>query len=81
MGTIRISEEGTTLEIIGIEVNIIEMIEETSRTEIGSSRIKAIEEDLVGIEETVNLGIEVDPLIGIKVKREGVITEENQDIL
>ena len=35
IGTIRIFEVGTTLEIIGIEVNIIEVIEETLRTETG----------------------------------------------
>ena len=37
--------------------------------------------DLVGIDKTVDLGIEVDPYLGGKVKREGVITVENKDIL
>ena len=29
IGTIRISEVGTTLEMIGIEVNVVNVIEET----------------------------------------------------
>ena len=47
----------------------------------GRSGIEDIEEDIVGIKETVDLGVEVDPPQGIKEKREGVITLENQDIL
>ena len=33
IGTIRISNVGTTLEMIGINVNIMEVIEETLRIE------------------------------------------------
>ena len=43
--------------------------------------IETIEGYLVGIEETVDLGIEVDPHLGIRVKSEGVTTVDNQDIL
>ena len=60
--------------MIRIEVNIIEGIEDTLRMETGhitevDARIAIIKEDIVGIEETVDLGIEVDPLLGIKMKR------------
>ena len=77
---------GTTLEMIGIELNIIEVIQETLRTETGcvakvEAEIQIIEEDLVGIEETVDLGIEVDPCLGIKVQTEGVIPVDKQGIL
>ena len=86
IGTIRILEVGTTLEMTGIQVNMIKVIEETLSIETGhvtkvEVEIKIIEEDLVGIEETVYLGMEVNPPPGIKVNREGVITVENQDIL
>ena len=86
IGTIIISEIGTILEVIGIEVNIIQVIEETLRIETGHMiedevGIETIEEDLVRIQETVDLGIGVDPCLVIEVKREGVITAENQDIL
>ena len=65
IGIIKILEVGTTLEMTGIEVNMIKVIEETLRretahmTEVEAS-IGIIEEDLVGIEEIVNLGIEED---------------------
>ena len=42
--------------------------------------IEIIEEDPVGIEETADLGIEIDPPLGIKVKRQDVITVGNKDI-
>ena len=35
MGAIRILEAGTSLEMIGVMVNIIKVIEETFRTETG----------------------------------------------
>ena len=46
-------------------VNIIEVIEETVRKEIGhmtdvEAGIDMVEEGIAGIEETVDLGIEVD---------------------
>ena len=48
-----------------MEVNIKEVIEETLRIETGHMtnidvRIEIIEKDLVGIEETMDLGIEAD---------------------
>ena len=43
--------------------------------------IEIIVEDLVGIKETVGLGIEVDLPQGKKVKRECVITVESQNSL
>ena len=43
--------------------------------------MEIIEENLVVIEETMDLGKDVDPPLGIKTKTEGVITVENQDIL
>ena len=51
--------------MIGIEVNIIKVIEETLRTETNhmtevEAGIEITEEDLAGIEENVDLGIEVD---------------------
>ena len=45
------------------------------------AQIEIIDEDLIGIEMTVDLGIEVDPCLGIKVKTEGVISVMNWDIL
>ena len=74
-----------TFEMIGIEVNIIEVIEETLRTETGHMRevgagIETKEEDFVGIEETGDLEIEVDPYIGIKVKEEDIVTVGSQGI-
>ena len=93
IGTIRISMVGTiqnfrgrnNLEMIGREVHIIEMIEETLRIETGHMReveaeAEIIEEDVVGTEEAMDLGIELGPTLEIKVK-EGVITIEDHDIL
>ena len=82
--TTRISEAVTILEMIGIEINIIKVIEETFSTDTGhiteiEAGIEMIEEELVGIEETMDLGMEADPSLWIKVKREGVSTE-NSDI-
>ena len=62
------------------------MIEETLRTKTGQmtdveARIEPIKEDLVRIGETVGLGIVVDQPLATTVKREGVITVKNQDIL
>ena len=58
------------------------MIEETLRIETGHMTgvdvgIEIIEEDLVGVEETVDLGIKVDPPQGMKVESESVIAVEN----
>ena len=83
IGTIRILEIGSTLEMIEIEVNIIGVIKETLRMEIGHMTkeevgIKVMEEDLVGKEQTVDLGIEVDQSLEIKVKREGITTGRDQ---
>ena len=79
IGTIRILEVGTTLERIGIELNIIKVTEETLRIETGhitevEAGIEVIEEDLAGTEETVDLEIEVDQLLGTKVKTEGKVS-------
>ena len=57
IGTIQILEAGTTLNMIGIQINIIQMIEEPLRKETGhmieaESEIEIIEEDLVGIEDS-----------------------------
>ena len=73
IGTIRIPEIGTMLEMIGIELNIIEVIEEMLRIDIRGrfSRNR----------KRVDVGIEVDPPLMIKVKREDIIIVENQDIL
>ena len=49
-----------------------------TKVEVG---IETKEEDLVGIGETFDLGIEVDLPLEIKVERKGAITVENQDIL
>ena len=62
------------------------VIEETLRIETGHMMeveigIKITEKDLVRIEETVDLTIEVDQPLGIKLKTEVVIYVENQDIL
>ena len=69
----------------GIEVKY-EVIEETLRIEIGhmtelEAEIKMIREDLRGIEVIGDLGIEVDPTVGIKMKTECVITVGSQGIL
>ena len=63
-GIIKTLAELPTLEMRGIEVNIIEVIEETLRIEPGhiidlEVGIEIIDEDLLGMEETVDLGIEV----------------------
>ena len=60
----------------------MEMIDRISKIETGHTTeegagLKAIEEDLVGIEETVDLGIQVDPHLGTKLKREDIIIAEN----
>ena len=86
IGTIKISEVWATLEMIQIKVNILEVSEGTLRRETGhmtevEAGIEIIEEDLVGIEETVDLEIQVDLLLETEVKREGVSTVEKQDIL
>ena len=65
---------------------MIKVIEEILRTETDhmtevEAGIEIREEDSIGLEETAYLGTEVDPDLGIKVKREGVITVENLDIL
>ena len=46
-----------------------------TKAEVG---LETMEEYLIGIEETVDLGIEVHPCLGVKVKGEGVITVENE---
>ena len=61
---------------MGIEVNIIKVIEETLRIETGhikevEVRIGITEENVVQIEEKVDLELDVDPPLGIKVKKEG----------
>ena len=71
VGTIRISEVGKALQMIGMKANIIEVIKEMLRIEKGHMTevdigIEIIEEDLVEKEEIVNLEIEVDPLLGGK---------------
>ena len=38
-------------------------------------------EDSVGIEETADLGMELDPCLGIKIKIEGVTTVEKVSLL
>ena len=68
--------------MIGIKVNVMDAIEETSGIETDHMTelevgIEMIEEDLVGIEETGYPGVEVDLPTGIKVKGEGVITVGN----
>ena len=78
MGTIRILEVGTILEMIGIEVDTIEVIEETLRTEKGDmmeveTGIETTEEYIVGIEETMDLG-RGELTSRDKMKRESVIT-------
>ena len=55
IGTIRILEEGTVLEMIGIEVNIIHIIEEHLRTDTDHTieakvEIETIKEDPVGVD-------------------------------
>ena len=47
----------------------------------GRSRYKDDRGRYEGIEEIVDLGVEVGPILEIKVKRDGVITAENQNIL
>ena len=54
-------------------------IESCQMTEVEVG-IEVIREDLGGIEETVDLGIEIDPTVVIKMKGEGDSTVENQDI-
>ena len=71
------------LEMIGLEVNIIEVLEDMLRIKTGHMtevkvRIEIMEKALVEMEETVDLRIEVDPPLGMKVKKEGV---GNQDSL
>ena len=72
--------------MMGIDISILEVKEETLHIKTGlmtetEVEIKVIEEDLVGIEETVDLEIGVDSPLGIKVKTEGVIAVDTQDIL
>ena len=85
IGAIKISEIRITLQVMGIKANMRKVIEENFKDRKGdmteAGGIEIIEEDLVGIKETVDLEIEVDEPLGIKVKRKGVITVENQDIL
>ena len=87
IGTIKISEAGTTLEMIGIGINMKKkMFQETLRTETGhmtvaEAGIEIILEDSLGTEETVDLEIEVNPCLRIEVEREYVINVENQNIL
>ena len=86
MGKIRTFQAGATLEMIGIEINILQVRGETLRPKTGhiieaEAVIEITEEYLTGLEETADLGIKVDPCLGIKVKRQGVITGGNQDIL
>ena len=73
------------LEIIGIEVNIVEVIEGILRIETGhmmqaESGIEMTVEDLGQVEERVDLEIEIGLTVGTKVRREGVITAESQDL-
>ena len=69
-----------------IENNIIEMIKENLM--IKTNRIKEVEtgielkrEDLRGIEEILDLRVQIDTTLGMKMKRESVITVESQGIL
>ena len=57
--------------MIAIEVNITGNMK---KVKVG---IEIIEEDLVEIQKAMDLGIEVDPPLGIKVKKESVITVGN----
>ena len=71
--------------MLGIKVNIIEVIEETLRTETGlmseaEAGSEIIQKDSVGIEEKADIGIEVDHCLRIKVRKEDVITVETQTI-
>ena len=55
------SEVRTTLEMTGVDINIVEVIEETLRIETGhtidaEAGIKLIVEDLEEVEERVDLG-------------------------
>ena len=84
IGNIRISEIGITLRDdwnIGKynrgDTRNFKDIDIGHMTEV-ESEIERIEEDLVGIEETVDLGIEVEPPLGMKGKREDVVTERNR---
>ena len=66
-----------------IEIEVIEellKIETCHRTKVKAG-LEIIEEDSVEIEYIVDLGIEVDTHLGIKVKKEYVIIAENQNIL
>ena len=72
IGKISISEVRTALEMIGIEVNIIKVIGGTLKIETGHMTevevgIEIIEKHVIGIEETVDLGLDTDSPLGIKV--------------
>ena len=54
---------------------------ETGHMTEAEAGIETINEDLVGTKEIADLGTMVDPCLGIKMKRRGVITAENQVIL
>ena len=60
--------------MVEIEVNIMEVIEKTSKIGTGhltevEEEIQIVEGDSVGIKETADLGIEVDPCLWIKNER------------
>ena len=67
--------------MIRVEVGIVEVIGGTLKLETGhmtKAEIEMILEDLGGLEERLNLEIDMGLTQGIDVRREGVITEENQ---
>ena len=73
IGIIRTSEVGTTLEMVGIEVDIMEVSKEILRIERGhitevEAGIKMTGEDLGGIDEIVDIEVGVGQTLGIKVK-------------
>ena len=74
IGTMRTLEVGVTTEIIGIEVNIVQVVEGTLRIETGHMKeaeagIGIIVEDL-GAEERVDLEIDIDLTLRVKCSRE-----------
>ena len=86
IGQIETLEVEVTIEIIGIEVNIVDVKGRTLRIETGHMiesevGMEMTVEDLGGEEERMNLEIEIGLNLGIKVRREGFITAECKDIL
>ena len=63
---IRISKEGTALRIIEMK-GIEEILKiETGHTTEEASDVETIKKYLLGVGETLDLGIEVDPHLGIE---------------